>query len=249
MASQLFAPCRFGLSNVGLRALVHSRLASTVPGAQYPFPRHPQPTPHQIFHLSYGASQTDIKSRYYELVREHHPDSAHAQHISPSERHSRFQAITAAYEILTGKSRSQLGSVRGDPSDSYMYEELRRRRRRTPHRSAGMDFDRDHPFGFASGTPGSDWTAKPDERWKDWSIIFVGTACFIIGLAPIFFSHSTDKRHMSAVENLAQARSEAQEYGMERRREIRRRVREYQLEQEERDAHRRCSCDYKPEKK
>lgn len=131
-----------------------------------------------------------------------------------------------------------------------------------------MDFDRDHPFGFASGTPGSDWTAKPDERWKDWSIIFVGTAvyifpaiiicsflieysmkCFIIGIAPIFLSHSTDKRHMSAVENLAQARSEAQEYGMERRREIRRRVREYQLEQEERDAHRRCSCDYKPEKK
>lgn len=39
-----------------------------------------------------------------------------------------------------------------------------------------MDFDHEHPFGFASGTPGRDWTAKPDERWKDWSIIFVGTA-------------------------------------------------------------------------
>lgn len=110
-----------------------------------------------------------------------------------------------------------------------------------------MDFDRDHPFGFASGTPGREWTAKPDERWKDWSIIFVGTACFIIGIAPIFFSHSSDKRHMSAVQNLAQARSEAQEYGIERRREIRRRVREYQLEQEERDA--RCSCDHKAERK
>jgi len=130
-----------------------------------------------------------------------------------------------------------------------------------------MDFDHDHPFGFASGTPGRDWTTKPDERWKDWSIIFVGTAvrlflpsvicgsfieysvkCFIIGVAPIFLSHSTDKRHMSAVQNLAQARSEAQEYGMERRKEIRRRVREYQLEQEERDAHRGCSCGYSERK-
>jgi hypothetical protein len=71
--------------------------------------------------------------------------------------------------------------------------------------------------------------------------------CFIIGIAPIFFSHSSDKRHMSAVQNLAQARNEAQEYGMERRREIRRRVRQYQLEQEKRDA--RCSCDHKAERK
>ncbi|OJA13168.1 hypothetical protein AZE42_06224 [Rhizopogon vesiculosus] len=246
MATRL---CLSRLSSAGLRALVHLRLASTVSGTQYPFPQHPRPTPHQIFHLSYGASQADIKSRYYELVREHHPDSAHAQHIPPSERHSRFQAITAAYETLTGKSGLQFGSgPRGSPSDVYMYEELMRRRR-AHHRSAGMDFDHEHPFGFASGTPGRNWTAKPDERWKDWSIIFVGTVCFIIGIAPIFLSHSTDKRHMSAVENLAQARSEAQEYGMERRREIRRRVREYQLEEEERDAHRRCSCDYKPERK
>lgn len=81
--------------------------------------------------------------------------------------------------------------------------------------------------------------------------VFIGyfIKCFIIGIAPVFLSHSTDKRHMSAVENLAQARSEAQEYGMERRREIRRRVREYQLEQEERDDHRRCNFDYKSERK
>ncbi|KAG2141917.1 hypothetical protein DEU56DRAFT_270648 [Suillus clintonianus] len=244
MAVHLFGTCRGKLpsANAGLRALIHPRLVSTV--SQYPFPHHPRPTPHQIFHLSHGASQADIKSRYYELVREHHPDSAQAQHIPASERHSRFQAITAAYEALTGKSRLQLGS--GFRSDSDMYEELRRRRR-SHHRSAGMDFDHNHPFGFASGTSGREWTARPDERWKDWSIIFVGTACFIIGIAPIFFSHTSDKRHMSAVQNLAQARSEAQEYGMERRREIRRRVREYQLEQEERNA--RCSCDHKNERR
>lgn len=244
MAVHLFGSCRGRLPIAGLRALIHSRLASTMP--QYPFPHHPRPTPHQIFHLSHSASQADIKSRYYELVREHHPDSAHAQHIPASERHSRFQSITAAYEALTGKSRLQFGpGLQGSPSDFEMYEELRRRRR-TRHRSAGMDFDHNHPFGFASGTPGREWTARPDERWKDWSIIFVGTACFIIGTAPIFFSHRSDKRHMSAVQSLAQARSEAQEYGMERRREIRRRVREYQLEQEERDARR--SCDHKAER-
>lgn len=247
MAVHLFGSCQGRPPSVGrgLRVLIHSRLASTM--SQYPFPHHPRPTPHQIFHLSPSASQADIKSRYYELVREHHPDSAHAQHIPASERHSRFQSITAAYEVLTGKSRLQLGSgLRSNPSDSDMYDELRRRRR-THYRNAGMDFDRDHPFGFASRTPGREWTARPDERWKDWSIIFVGTACFIIGIGPIFLSHNSDKRHMSAVQNLAQARSEAQEYGMERRREIRRRVREHQLEQEERDA--RCSRDDKVERK
>jgi hypothetical protein len=77
-------------------------------------------------------------------------------------------------------------------------------------------------------------------------MLIISMKCFIIGIAPIFFSHRSDKRHMSAVQSLAQARSEAREYGMERRREIRRRVREYQLEQEERDA--RHSCDHKAER-
>ena len=122
------------------------------------------------------TSDYPINALDYELVREHHPDSAHAQHVPPSERHSRFQAITAAYEMLTGKHRPRFGSGSPrSPSDFAMHEELSRRRRRH-YRSAGMDFDHEHPFGFASGTPGRDWTAKPDERWKDWSIIFVGTA-------------------------------------------------------------------------
>lgn len=63
MAAQLFAPCLSKHSSTGLRAFAQLRLASTVSGTQYPFPRHPGPTPHQIFHLSYGASQADIKSR------------------------------------------------------------------------------------------------------------------------------------------------------------------------------------------
>jgi hypothetical protein len=51
-----------------------------------------------------------------------------------------------------------------------------------------MDFDRDHPFGFASGTPGREWTARPDERWKDWSIIFVGTAVCLVFQSVVYGS-------------------------------------------------------------
>ncbi|EGO22532.1 hypothetical protein SERLADRAFT_395912, partial [Serpula lacrymans var. lacrymans S7.9] len=94
---------------------VQRRLAHTVPNTSpsthFPFPAHARPTPHQIFHLPLGASEADIKSRYYDLVRTHHPDSTFCRDLSPSERHSRFQAITAAYDSLRGKARSGTSDI------------------------------------------------------------------------------------------------------------------------------------------
>jgi hypothetical protein len=40
----------------------------------------------------------------------------------------------------------------------------------------------------------------------------------------------TEKRHLAAAANLAEARREAREYGFERRREIRKRLKEMQYE-------------------
>lgn len=56
-----------------------------------------------------------------------------------------------------------------------------------------------------------------------------------IGLAVIPFlmtSALSDNRHMSAAQNLAQARREAREVGLSRRAEIRKRVRSQDLERE-----------------
>jgi len=95
---------------------------NTAGGAYYPYPTHPNPTPHQIFHLPTNASQDAIKSRYYELVKIYHPDSplsrtsaaaaaapAPSNSARPTGSHTseaRFQAITAAYNTLRkGKIR------------------------------------------------------------------------------------------------------------------------------------------------
>ncbi|KAI1783744.1 hypothetical protein LXA43DRAFT_902935 [Ganoderma leucocontextum] len=71
----------------------------------YPFPSSTHPTPHQIFHLPKSTTRADVKARYYDLVRIYHPDSpaARAGGVSPETAHARFQAISAAYAVLTGK--------------------------------------------------------------------------------------------------------------------------------------------------
>lgn len=52
-----------------LHFIINVRLASTFPSSQngtvnpFPYPSNPQPTPYQIFHLTPGVSQTDIKKR------------------------------------------------------------------------------------------------------------------------------------------------------------------------------------------
>ncbi|KAG6331128.1 hypothetical protein ID866_7960 [Astraeus odoratus] len=84
--------------------------------------RHP--TPHEIFHLPLDASQAQIKARYYELVKFHHPDSLHARHLPSSERTKRFQAFQHAYKILQRPRSHRTGK-----HDDFIYAEVVRRRR------------------------------------------------------------------------------------------------------------------------
>ncbi|KAF8973026.1 hypothetical protein BDZ97DRAFT_646494 [Flammula alnicola] len=69
----------------------------------FPYPTHRNPTPHQLFHLPHNATESDIKARYFDLVRLYHPDKVGIS-TSPDAAHARFQAITAAYDILRGKT-------------------------------------------------------------------------------------------------------------------------------------------------
>ena len=91
----------------------------------FPFPLHRNPTPYQIFHLPSTATASDIKDRCklvfswlhahkrtspnapspkdFQLVRLYHPDKVGTS-TSSDIAHTRFQAITAAYDALTGKA-------------------------------------------------------------------------------------------------------------------------------------------------
>ncbi|KAF8512334.1 hypothetical protein JB92DRAFT_2812684 [Gautieria morchelliformis] len=200
---------------VPLRHLVQTRFATTSSGSQatpdaFPFPRHANPSPHEIFHLPRGASQSEIKSRYYELVRIHHPDCPTARSLPPSTSHSHFQAISDAYGILSGKKTS---SNTWDRDVPYT-EELRRRTRAQWRASAGSD-----EFGSTSA---SAWEHESRERWDQGILIFIvvfalSSAIIPLSLLSPFAINFTDRRHDAAQKNLANARREAKEFAEIRR--------------------------------
>ncbi|KIM77395.1 hypothetical protein PILCRDRAFT_825358 [Piloderma croceum F 1598] len=192
-----------------LRYAVQARLASTASSTPYSFPAHRHPKPHEIFHLPLGASQAEIKRRYIDLVRIHHPDSVLCGHVPPAERHARFQAISAAYDHLRGKS----ATIRSTPSyDDQLYEEIRWRARRTHNRRT------DRP-------PETDYSADIVP------FVFGGLLIFVAVVPAMASTPRASSRPASL--NLAEARSEAQMYGQERRREIQRQAHIYQLAKEE----------------
>ncbi|KAI0746567.1 hypothetical protein C8Q80DRAFT_1175944 [Daedaleopsis nitida] len=199
-----------------------ARYASTSAGP-YPFPHHTHPTPHQIFHLPLGSTQKEIKARYYELVRVHHPDAPGARDLSPTLRRSRFQAITAAYDSLRGRTP-------GGGRDIYREELARRRRARAAYEAK---LNREHGWAYEH-PPSPQWTASADDRWKDRVILFAGILALGLGIGPVIVWPSYQasyQAHLSASHNLATARREAREFGEERRREISRRVKEYKEQQ------------------
>jgi len=187
-------------------------LASTASMAHYPYPSHRHPKPHEIFHLPLSASQAEIKSRYIDLVRAHHPDSAHCSHLPPTERHARFQAISAAYDHLRGKSTSfpMVSSY-----DDQLHEDVRKRARRGHNRTAEFE----------------DRQPEADRAADIVPIIFGGLLIFIAVLPGLASAPGASSR--SASLNLAEARREAQIYGQERRKEILRQARKYELAKEE----------------
>ncbi|RPD53985.1 hypothetical protein L227DRAFT_596155 [Lentinus tigrinus ALCF2SS1-6] len=131
------------------RSLRRPRTASTSANP-YPFPTNSHPSPHQIFHLPKSATRADVKSRYYDLVRIYHPDSpaARAGGISAETAHARFQAISSAYAVLSGKKPA--ASLDGADSEGFgaatrsSYHDLstamwRAKQRRRAELDIGMD--------------------------------------------------------------------------------------------------------------
>ncbi|KAH7342027.1 hypothetical protein B0J17DRAFT_284688 [Rhizoctonia solani] len=246
MIRNLFLPvvsAPFRLSRVA--SIRHASTSSGAgPSSQpYPFPAHTKsPTPFEIFHLSPSASPSDIKSRYYELVRSHHPDCMACRSLPRAVAHQRFQAITHAYEVLTGKRKTGRGAA--TPTESV---ELARRR--AAYRAA-----------YASGRPytgrRNEWggfeypdSAAYRERYNKGDAtgnqaFFVAVSVMTIVVALLQATHlspllsskppssvsAVDRRHEQARLALEEARSKGQEYGDERRQGVRKWVREAGLE-------------------
>ncbi|KAF8886302.1 hypothetical protein BD779DRAFT_1530645 [Infundibulicybe gibba] len=191
-----------------ISSITIKRLQSNTHSTSLQFPSHPRPTPHQIFHLPPGASQQEIKARYYDLVRIYHPDSPQDTRspLSTTERHARFHAIGSAYDILRGKP-----SRNGSP-DIYAEEIERRKRAYHAH--------------YRSRPAAHDRSVNGDDRWKDRVIIVVGLVTLAAGLVPSLFllPLRMDNIHRTAAMNLSQAREDAKELGEIRRNEVRKRV-------------------------
>jgi len=197
------------------------RLASTSSSGLYPFPAHRHPKPHEIFHLPSNATLQEIKCRYIDLVRAHHPDSTLCSHVPPAERHARFQAISAAYDHLRKRKTVNLSGL---SYDDQLHEEVRRRTR-------GAHYKRDE---LEERSPETDYAADIVP------IIFGALLIFVATMPGLDSAPGATSR--SASVNLAEARREAQIFGEERRSEIRRQAYKSRLAREEEERSRSHSC-------
>ncbi|KAF8502389.1 hypothetical protein F5888DRAFT_1608362 [Russula emetica] len=151
----MYAHLRSGFCKSGLpiSRLARPNASTTTASSSnpYPYPPHSNPTPHQIFHLPLtGASQKEVKSRYYELVRIYHPDSPIARSYPPEVSQARFHAITTSYDVLRGR-RTTL-----DPNSPDG----------TPHPRVDL-----HALWRAKQCHRHDPMEPVDDRWKDGIIL------------------------------------------------------------------------------
>jgi len=151
----------------------------------YPFPKQANPAPHHIFHLPRGATQKDIKARYFELVRIYHPDSAVARHHPPDVAQAHFQAIKRAYDILQGR-RALVDGMDAPPP------------------TAGMRA-REPPSARARRRPYFD-DVKADERWTE-RVVVGGLLLTVIAL----FAQTYATKQQALSEAAARKRSARRE--------------------------------------
>ncbi|WAQ80848.1 hypothetical protein PtA15_1A186 [Puccinia triticina] len=97
-----------------LAASYASASSSSSSSTSFEFPSSRSPSPFEIFHLPRSASTSQIKERYYELVKVYHPDVATSKSNNPpssalreDEITRRFKLIRDAYELLSSPSRRQ----------------------------------------------------------------------------------------------------------------------------------------------
>jgi hypothetical protein len=118
----------------------------------------------------------------YDIVRYHHPDSPHNQTQPPSLRRARFQALSAAYDVLRGKT----GAREHANTSELMRAELNRRRRAQMRYAHGSEYERARQRHRDGGVYGD------GDAWKDTIIVGVGIAVSLL-LCVIFLASDARK--------------------------------------------------------
>ncbi|KAG9283987.1 hypothetical protein G9A89_005494 [Geosiphon pyriformis] len=174
------------------------------------WPKQQNPTPFEIFNLRPTASNADVKNRYYELVKQYHPDlSGDKSKICLD----RFRKIVAAYEILGNNKKKELyirhgfgweksgGLNKYNPQNDWWVEER-------------------YKGGYNSGP------LYMENSYMAALVIFLG----IFGSVVIYMhiltqstmlKASADRRHLQTSKDLAKVRRDSHLYAEKRRGELR----------------------------
>ncbi|KAG8872336.1 hypothetical protein FRB97_007751 [Tulasnella sp. 331] len=197
----------------------------------YPFPSHRNPTPHQIFHLDTTASDAQIKSRYYELVKLFHPDTAYQDGKPSKARQERFQRITAAYNHLRRNNRrSRLPSVSSTYRNSTSQYPANGTWNAKRNEWTGFEYQFDEQFnvkGDPAGNAGTTSGAKPTYEktfnksdspyWIFFAVAFVAGVSQVVFFSP---GQEAARHNRRANKSLNDARLNREENGAKRREEL-----------------------------
>ncbi|KAJ5469445.1 hypothetical protein N7539_009063 [Penicillium diatomitis] len=106
--------------------------------AQALLKRSKQKDYYKVLGVSRDADERTIKRAYRQLMKQHHPDKAHAQGVSKEEAEKKMAAINEAYEVLSdGELRTRYDNG-DDPNDPESQQR-------------GNPFQQGSPFGHPGG--------------------------------------------------------------------------------------------------
>ncbi|CAG8572440.1 2105_t:CDS:10 [Ambispora gerdemannii] len=179
------------------------------------------PNPFDIFDLPHTACAADIKKRYYDLVKEYHPDQSRDTSAVVLER---FRKVVAAYEILGNPRKKDLylrygfgwEEQQNNSSSANFYNNNNHSKF---HNKNWHDKDRYH---------GAFNNNEPIFMANSYLAAFIITTALFGGMIQLLRLESSsmslraaaDRHHLQASKDLKSARREGQVYGKRRKAEI-----------------------------
>lgn len=196
------------------------------------WPAHPFPTPYEIFHIDQAASQSEIKRRYYELVKIYHPDKL--PNPTPSEN-ERFHKIVAANDLLCDRAKRSAFDMYGV---GWQWTGQGRHPRVYAGQMPGSRFDRYNKNRRSDHQETTQWdNFYPGNRDQEGEtrytsntnffgfLVFLSTLGAVIqaarlGRASAEINERADKQHFITARDLAESRRLAKDLGKEERKRL-----------------------------
>ncbi|GAA5975801.1 hypothetical protein JCM11641_005878 [Rhodosporidiobolus odoratus] len=107
---------------------------------------------YQVLGLQRDATRKQIKDKFYELSRKHHPDAPSSSSETPEQRTARFQQLSQSYSVLS------------DPQQRKSYDLSRTGSSIPPHRRRPGYTAASGGMGYAGGGEGAGYTDNDERR-------------------------------------------------------------------------------------